>query len=113
MSFFSFLPSRGVGARNAGKRVVVSHALAVEGGGGCEGELRAPNTERCEGPSILCERESKKKSQYEFRCLAGLKTLQKACALVVHDYQTVPMKRCVEIFYFLGFCFKDDRPKTI
>ena len=96
MSFFFFLPSRGVGARNAGKRVVVSHALAVEGGGG---DVRASYVPRipkgARGPSILCERESKK-SQYEFRCLAGLKTLQKACALVVHDCKTVPMKRCVE-----------------
>lgn len=62
---------------------------------------------------LFCVRGRVKKSQYEFRCLAGLKTLQKACALVVHDCKTVPMKRCVEIFYFLGFCFKDDRPNTV
>jgi hypothetical protein len=53
-----------------------------------------------------------KKSQYEFRRRARLKTLQKACTPMAHDLKTEPVKCCVEIFYWLGF-FKDDRLKSI
>jgi hypothetical protein len=50
-----------------------------------------------------------KKSQYEFRRRSGLKTLQKACTPSALDWKTGPVKRCVEIFYWLGVRFKDDR----
>lgn len=67
--FFFLLPSRGVGARNAGKRVVVSHALAVEGGGG---DVRASYVPRipkgARGP-LFCVRGRVKKANTNFVAL--------------------------------------------
>lgn len=69
MSFFFLLPSRGVGARNAGKRVVVSHALAVGGGVDVRASYVPRIPKGARGPLFCVRGRVKKKANTNFVAL--------------------------------------------